>query len=108
MFVVMFEFVVKEGFEDQFLEAWPSVTQGIYLLKGSLGSRLHKNVNGEYIAYAQWPNKETWEASANIEMSPDYETHRKNMRNALNIESTKVLYQMEVEIDYLQRRVFAL
>lgn len=108
MFVVMFEFVVKEGFEDQFLKAWPSVTQGIYLFKGSLGSRLHKNVNGEYIAYAQWPDQKTWDASANIEMSPDYEKKREEMRAALNLESTKVLYQMEVEIDYLQRRVFAL
>jgi len=103
----MFEFVVKEGFEEQFIKAWPSVTQGIYLFKGSLGSRLHKNVNGEYIAYAQWPDQKTWEASSEIEMSPDYEMHRESMRESLNLESTKILYQMEVEIDYLQRRTFA-
>ncbi|MCF6442929.1 antibiotic biosynthesis monooxygenase [Pseudoalteromonas luteoviolacea] len=108
MFVVMFEFVVQEGFEEQFIKAWPSVTQGIYLFKGSLGSRLHKNVNGEYIAYAQWPDKQTWEASSEIEMSPDYEMHRDSMQESLNLESTRVLYQMEVEIDYLQRRKFAL
>nr|WP_239033118.1 antibiotic biosynthesis monooxygenase [Pseudoalteromonas luteoviolacea] len=104
----MFEFVVQEGFEEQFIKAWPSVTQGIYLFKGSLGSRLHKNVNGEYIAYAQWPDKQTWEASSEIEMSPDYEMHRDSMQESLNLESTRVLYQMEVEIDYLQRRKFAL
>ena len=108
MFIVMFEFVVKEGFEEQFLKSWPSVTQGIYLFKGSLGSRLHKNINGEYIAYAQWPNKETWEASSEVMMSPEYEKHRESMRESLNLESTKVLYQMDVEIDYLQRREFAL
>ena len=108
MFIVMFEFVVKEGFEDQFLEAWPSATQGIYLFKGSLGSRLHKNINGEYIAYAQWPDKQAWEASATIQMSPDYEKHRDLMENALNVESTKILYKMDVEMDYLQRLPFAL
>lgn len=108
MYVVMFEFVIKEGCEEQFIKAWPSVTQGIYLFKGSLGSRLHKNVNGEYIAYAQWPDQKTWEMSSEIEMSPEYEMHRESMRESLNLESTKVLYQMEVEIDYLQRRSFAL
>jgi len=104
----MFEFVVKDGCEDQFLTSWPVVTQGIYLFKGSLGSRLHKNINGEYIAYAQWPDQAAWQASANIEMSADYEQQREMMREALNLESTKVLYQMEVEIDYLQRRAFTL
>jgi len=103
----MFEFVVKDGCEEKFLEAWPSVTQGIYLFKGSLGSRLHKNINGEYIAYAQWPDQQTWEASAKIEMTPDYEQFREAMRDSLNLESTRVLYQMEVEVDYLQRRQFA-
>jgi len=104
----MFEFVVKEGCEAQFLRAWPIVTQGIYLFKGSLGSRLHKNINGEYIAYAQWPNQKAWELSSEIEMSLDYENHRESMHESLNLESTKVLYQMEVEIDYLHRRTFAL
>lgn len=108
MYIVMFEFVVKEGFDEQFLKSWPVVTQGIYLFKGSLGSRLHKNINGEYIAYAQWPDQAAWQASANVEMSPEYEQQREMMRDALNLESTKVLYQMEVEIDYLQRRTFSL
>lgn len=51
MFIVMIEFVVKEGCEKQFIEKWAKVTQGIYLFKGSLGSRLHRNENGELIAY---------------------------------------------------------
>jgi heme-degrading monooxygenase HmoA len=108
MYVVMFEFAVKPGFEAQFIENWPLVTQGIYLFKGSLGSRLHKSASGEYIAYAQWPTKSAWRVSTDITMSKDYEQYRQNMHQALNLQSTKIIYQMEVEIDYLQLRPFAL
>ncbi|MCU7553204.1 antibiotic biosynthesis monooxygenase [Alteromonas sp. ASW11-19] len=107
MYIVMFRFVVKPGKEAQFLAAWPTTTQGIYLFKGSLGSRLHRNKNGEFIAYAQWPDEATWQAAASIEMSEDYEQSREDMRAALNLESTEILHEMEVEVDYLQRRPFA-
>lgn len=106
MFVVMFEFVVKPGCEDAFLAHWPKTTQGIYLFSGSLGSRLHRSDNGEFIAYAQWPDKATWEAAANVTLSEEYEAHRQAMRDALDLEETRILYQMEVDIDYLQRRPF--
>ena len=39
-------------------------------------------------------------------MSAAYEQQRQLMRDSLNLESTKTLYEMEVEIDYLHRRVF--
>ena len=107
MFIVMFEFVPKTGKEADFLRAWPKVTQGIYLFHGSLGSRLHKDEEGRWIAYAQWPDRATWEqAAANI-MSEDYEQQRTHMHNALNLEATRILYKMDVACDYLQRRPFA-
>ena len=52
--------------------------------------------------------KKTWEVSSEIEMSPEYEMHTESMRESLNLESTKFIYQMEVEIDYLQWRALAL
>lgn len=107
MFIVMFEFVVREGLEDQFLASWPSVTQGIYLFKGSLGSRLHRNSDGRLIAYAQWPDRQTWEAASAIEMSPEHERQLQRMQASLEPDSPRILYEMEVEVDYLQRRVFA-
>lgn len=106
MFIVMFEFVVKDGFEEQFISSWSKTTQGIYLFKGSLGSRLHRDNNGAFIAYAQWPDEETYRKAYDIEMSEEYEQHRKNMRDSLNLESTRTLYEMEVEVDYLHRRGF--
>ncbi|WP_137166976.1 antibiotic biosynthesis monooxygenase family protein [Salinimonas lutimaris] len=107
MFIVMFEFVVKEGFEAQFLESWPRTTQGIYVFKGSLGSRLHQDASGRFIAYAQWPDEATYRAAADITMSEDYESARAHMHDSLNLEATRILYEMEVESDYLQRRPFA-
>ena len=107
MYIVMFEFVVKPGARQQFLNAWAKTTQGIYLFKGSLGSRLHRDKSGAFIAYAQWPDKATWEKAADIQMSPDYEGFRESMHESLNLESKRILYEMEVETDYLQRRPFA-
>lgn len=106
MYIVMFEFVIKAGKESDFLAAWPKVTQGIYLFKGSLGSRLHKDESGKWIAYAQWPGKDVYEQAAGIEMSPEYETQRAAMHEALNLEKTRTIFQMDVEIDYLQRLPF--
>lgn len=106
MFIVMFEFVVKPGYEAQFLSAWPKTTQGIFLFKGSLGSRLHRDKDGTFIAYAQWPDEDTYRQASKIDMSAEYERQRQLMRESLNIESTKTLYEMEVEIDYLHRRGF--
>lgn len=103
----MFEFVVKEGYKDQFLSTWAKTTQGIYLFKGSLGSRLHIDKNGAFIAYAQWPDEDTYRKASNIDMSPEYEKQRNLMHDSLNLKATKVLYEMEVEVDYLHRKVFA-
>jgi hypothetical protein len=82
-------------------------TQGIYLFKGSLGYRLHREKNGAFIAYAQWPDEATYRKAADIEMSREYEDQRERMRASLNLESTRTLYEMEVEFDYLHRRSFA-
>ena len=106
MFIVMFEFVVKNGFEEQFLAAWPKTTQGIYLFKGSLGSRLHRDKNGAFIAYAQWPDEEAYRKASGIKMSDKYEIQRQLMRDSLNLESTNIVHEMDVEIDYLHRRTF--
>lgn len=106
MFIVMFEFVVKDGYEEQFLSAWPKTTQGIFLFKGSLGSRLHRDANGTFIAYAQGPDEETYRRASSISMNTEYEQQRQLMRESLNLESTKILYEMEVEFDYLHRRTF--
>lgn len=65
MFTVMYEFVIKKGTDNSFKKAWIEHTEYIYANCGSLGSRLHTtNVGGTYVAYAQWPNRELWEETA--------------------------------------------
>lgn len=62
-FTVVYAFKVKEGKEATFIHAWKELTRLIYSFEGSYGSRLHKADGALYIAYAQWPDKETWENS---------------------------------------------
>lgn len=106
MFIAMFEFVVKEGQEEQFIASWPETTKGIYLFKGSLGSRLHRDKSGALIAYAQWPDEATYRKASDIVMSDEYEEKRNLMLESLELTQTRILYEMEVEIDYLQRTPF--
>lgn len=62
MIGILLEFEVKKGFEDKFLKAWDETTEIIYRNFGSLGSRLHCEEEGLYVAYAQWPSIEVYES----------------------------------------------
>ena len=61
MFIAIYSFQVKPEKESEFIETWEKLTELIYKHEGSLGSRLHKASETEYIAYAQWPSNELWE-----------------------------------------------
>ena len=63
MFCAVYKFEVKEGQSEKFIKGWEGLTKLIYQYEGSLGSRLHLEHRNNYIAYAQWPNKETWKNS---------------------------------------------
>jgi len=99
MFVAIYEFDVKDGMENQFVEAWLSVTREIYKQCGSYGSRLQKDKNGIYIGYAQWPDRETW--TKDWSPDPQVSGERANMRACLN--SVLTVYEAEVVADYLQQ-----
>tara|TARA_B100001250_G_C19270067_1_gene558680 strand:+ start:155 stop:466 length:312 start_codon:yes stop_codon:yes gene_type:complete len=61
MFCVVYSFHVIKGKEAFFENSWKELTDIIYAHANSNGSRLHKSKGNEYIAYASWPNKKTWE-----------------------------------------------
>ncbi len=63
MFVAMYRWTLKPGKETRFQEGWHRVTVAIREQNGSLGSRLHKASDGTWIAYAQWPSRQAWEAA---------------------------------------------
>lgn len=103
MFIVIYSFKVKPGREVDFKAAWRALTQLIYQYEGSLGSRLHKNNSHEYIAYAQWPDRETWKNSG-AKMPPEADLARAEMKNACTLIAT--LYELEMEDDLLAEKPF--
>lgn len=60
-FCVLYRFRVREGAEDDFIQAWAQLTRGIREQRGGLGSRLHRDEDGTFVAYAQWPDRATWQ-----------------------------------------------
>lgn len=70
-FVVIYRWRIHPDKERQFQEIWALNTRKIAEYCGGLGSRLHKADDGTWLAYAQWPDKETWEQSASIAWGPE-------------------------------------
>lgn len=64
MFCVVYQIKIKKSHLDrmnEFIQAWADMTNLIKEYEGGLGSRLHKVSETEYLAYAQWPDRVTWE-----------------------------------------------
>ena len=57
MFALVYRFRIHENTEQAFISSWAELTRMIRKHEGSLGSRLHKEDETTYIAYAQWPSK---------------------------------------------------
>ena len=100
MFTVIYKFKIKPDKIQQFEENWTELTKLIYNNQGSLGSRLHKSDGLNYIAYAQWPNKETWESEWNNMPEHAKEISRK-MKEAC--ETRETIFELEVVIDLLKQ-----
>jgi hypothetical protein len=66
MFIALYRWKLKPGHEAQFQTGWHRGTQEIYCRWGSLGSRLHRAEDGTWVAYAQWPDRLTWEGMGDI------------------------------------------
>ena len=103
MFCAVYRFNVRPGLEEQLEDSWAKLTDLIYEHEGSLGSRLHRTPDGVYIAYAQWPARETWENASSL--PPEADPVRRAMREAC--ESIETVYELEVVDDRLQQTVSA-
>ena len=99
MFTVIYSFHVKANQENEFRLAWKELTKLIYQYEGSLGSRLHKRNAREYLAYAQWPDKVSWEQSGK-RLPAEAEKIRQSMRTACDHIETS--YELEVVDDLLK------
>ena len=101
MFSVIYKFEIKPDRTDSFEKSWKNLTLLIYEYAGSLGSRLHKKDECTYIAYAQWPNKETWEDSSNKLPEKSYEISALMRESCISIET---LYELELIEDLLENK----
>lgn len=72
-------------------------------MKNSLGSRLHQYNENTFIAYAQWPDRRTWEKSGNL-LPDDAKIHRQKMRESCV--SITTVYELEMTEDLLATSPF--
>ena len=104
MFGVIYSFKVKPGQDEAFKEAWRKVTEFIYQYENSLGSRLHYQEPGLYIAYANWPDEATWAGSGD-NLPPEVKHWSAQMREVC--EEIKTLRKLEVVDDLLQEKTYS-
>ena len=71
MFVAVYWWRVQPGKEDQFRRAWRRGTEHITRIYGSYGSRLHRERDGRFVAYAEWPDETTWQKAFDAKMAYD-------------------------------------
>jgi hypothetical protein len=71
MFVAVYWWRVHPGKEEQFVEAWTRGTDLIREIYGSYGSRLHRDADGRFVGYAEWPDRATWQRAFDRKMVYD-------------------------------------
>ncbi len=99
MFVVIYQFEVKNEQSAKFIKLWHKLTQLIKTHAHSLGSRLHQKNENVYIAYAQWPDQMTFKNSGENLPSSVNEI-RQQMRNVCT--TITRLHELKLVDDLLQ------
>ena len=104
MFAVIYRWRVIPGLETQFEQGWARGTQRIAAEFGGWGSRLHRAADNVYVAYAQWPDEETWRKATEARMYHSDEEARQMYREAIVPGTFETLYAMPVVADELELR----
>ena len=98
MFIALYRWELKEGQEERFREGWRRLTVEIRERRGSHGSRLHRAEDGTWVAYAQWPDRRTWERATGVEAADGEALEM--MRESIEVSHPPLL--MEVSDDLLK------
>ena len=61
MYALLYRWRLVPGADDRFERGWSDMTRSIKAQCGSYGSRLHRCDDGTWVAYAVWPDRETWQ-----------------------------------------------
>ena len=56
----------------EFIDVWFGVTEFFKSECGALGSRLHIGEDGAFYAYAQWPDKATYDAASDVPPTAEF------------------------------------
>ena len=99
MFCVVYSFRVKKGCEVSFENSWKELTEVISKHANSNGSRLHKSKGNEYIAYASWPDKKTWE-DGRSKLPKGSEVFSKKMKGCCS--DIQTVYELDMLNDLLK------
>jgi len=105
MFVAVYWWRVKPGKEEQFRKAWRRGTELIRQRYGSLGSRLHRDADGRFVGYAEWPDEPTWRAAFERRMVYDEPETREAFLDAIleTPADADPIFTMTVTDDLLKR-----
>ena len=104
MFAVIYRWKLVPGREATFEEGWRAGTAAIAREFGGWGSRLHRGDDGVAVAYAQWPDRATWESARQARMQHSNEEARLKYRSSFEPDSFETLFAGEVAADLLELR----
>jgi hypothetical protein len=102
MFAVVYRWKLIPGREAEFEEGWKAGTAAIAREFGGWGSRLHRGEDGWVWAYAQWPDRATWERAMETRMRHSDDAARGKYRSAFEPESFETIVMGEVASDLLE------
>ena len=104
MFSVIYTFTVKPGKENDFVAGWSGLTKMIYQFEGSFGSKVHKDQNGGYVAYAQWPSREAWKNAGRNLPKEETDKFRAQMKDSCTAMET--LFELDLVMDLTKDVLF--
>ena len=104
MIIALYKMKVRRGKTEAFEKAWAEVTEAIAARQASLGSRLHSTADDHvYVAYAQWPDMETFESADPSRYDASQNLSRHRLKETLA--SVEIMELMEVCRDHLRSPV---
>lgn len=101
---MIYRWQVVPGLEAQFEAGWSRGTERIAAEFGGWGSRLHRGEDGSYVAYAQWPDRDTWEKALETRMRHSDDKARAMYREAIVEGTFETMFAGEVVSDLLELR----
>ncbi len=102
MYAISYRFKLTQSSaeaETQFITCWSGITEFFNEKAGALGSRLHKGEDGCFYAYAQWPDRQTFEAAS--EILPTESFVKLRLQWAQLCEPSEIIFAGTVKADLL-------